>query len=81
MKSIVGNEKLQMAIQETHQEVHSQSTNSLKRQIDLHNRRTNISRGIFITGDRVLVRREHEEGPMLNFVWRSPKRISRVLSI
>ena len=50
-------EKLQESMHHLQREVHTRANASRKRQVDLHNRRTNIKPLNFAVGDFVLVRR------------------------
>ena len=63
-----------------HKETAARVTKARRKQIEAHNRRTNIIQPNFEVGDFVLVRRAQDKGHKLNFRWLGPRRVVKVYS-
>lgn len=61
-----------------HKAVQVLTSASWKRQVDLHNKRTNVHCGRFAQGACVLVRRVQPGGHKPHFVWRGLRQFSEV---
>lgn len=79
-EQLVQVDALHNSIDRMHKETAERLTLALKKQIDAHNKRTNIITPFFCVGDFVLVRRAQDKGHKLNFRWQGPRRIVKVHS-
>jgi len=80
MRMVMGIDELQSALEGMHKEVEGLTSASRKRQVERHNKRTNVHCAKFVEGDFVLVRRAQPGGHKLQFVWRGPRRVVGVKS-
>ena len=71
---------VQEALEAMHKKVQGLTSASRKRQVDRHNKRTNVHCARFVHGDFFLVRQAQPGRHKLQFVWRGPRRISSVRS-
>ena len=69
-------DQIQDALSQMHREANDISTAARKRQVERHNRRTNVHNINFSKGDFVLVRHTQPGGHKLSFLWRGPRRIT-----
>ena len=79
-QQIISIEKLQRSIDDLHKNVSEKITSKRRREIEAHNRSTNIVVPRFSIGDFVLVRRPHNRGHKLQFRWCGPKRVAGICS-
>lgn len=63
-----------------HKDTAEKVTKARQKQINTHNKRTNIIEPSFHVGDFVVVRRAQGKGHKLNFRWTGPRRIIKVYS-
>ena len=79
-EQLVSINKLQTAVEQMHKETSNRVTTARQKQIQAHNKQTNIIQPNFSLGDFVLVRRAQDKGHKLNFRWFGPRRIVHVYS-
>lgn len=79
-RQLVDIRELQNALESMHKGVTDRTTLSRRKQVELHNRLTNIQPVNFSVGDFVLVRRATASAHKLGFKWIGPRRIREVKS-
>ena len=80
LRQILRIDELQSALTGMHKDVHERTTANRSRQREAHNRKTNLKKVNFTTGDFVLVRRAGPCGHKLKFTWVGPRRITECKS-
>lgn len=73
-------DKLQQSIEEMHSDVSVRVTESQKRQVDAHNRKTNVTSFNAEVGEFVLIREMKPGRHKLSFHWFGPRRVIEVRS-
>lgn len=79
-RQVIVIDRVQAALNDMHKDVSERCDSARARQILKHNAKTNVLPANFAVGDMVLVRRAQKKGHKLQFVWKGPRRISRVKS-
>ena len=69
---------MQQAFDEMHKKTAELVCKERRKQIEAHNKKTNIIQPKFTVGDFVLARRAHDKGHKLNFRWMGPRRVVKV---
>jgi len=80
MQQLINTERTQSALFDMHRSVEINAEKSRRRQVEAHNRKTNVQFANFRVGDFVLVRRSTKKGHKLKFQWIGPRRVTAVKS-
>ena len=75
LRHILRIDELQSELTDMHKDVHERTTENRSRQREAHNRKTNLKKVIFTTGDFFLVRKAGPSGHKMKSTWEGPRRI------